>query len=135
AVPPAVLLREGEPVVAGGVGPPPHLGQQRLPLLAGQAAAIPVGPGVLAAMVEEALVVVLGLAGLDLALDEVVELVEVGGDVGGDLEVHGVPPPKLPRSGPAPGRQRSNVGRSVGVVGWIGWVLGAGRVRGVTGRV
>ena len=59
AVPAAALHREGVAVVAGGVGPAARLGEQRLPLAAGQAAAVPVGAGVLAAVVEEADVVVL----------------------------------------------------------------------------
>ena len=77
----AVLLRERVAVVAGGVGPAAGLAQQRLPLLVRQAAALPVGAGVLAAVVEEADVVVLLLERLDLALDEVVELVEVVGQI------------------------------------------------------
>ena len=60
----AVLLGEGVAVVAGGVGPAAHLAEQRLPLLVGQAAALPVGAGVLAAVVEEAVVVVLLWRGL-----------------------------------------------------------------------
>ena len=87
----AVLLRVGVPVVAGRVRPSAHLPEQGLPLLVGQTAAVPVGARVLAAVVEEALVVVLRLEGRDLALDELVELEEVGGDVGGNLEVHGCP--------------------------------------------
>ena len=55
----AELLRERIAVVAGRVGPAAGLAQQRLPLVVGQPAAVPVGAGVLAAMVEEALVVVL----------------------------------------------------------------------------
>ena len=83
AVLPAVLLRERVAVVAGRVGPPAGLGEQRLPLLVRQAAAIPVGAGVLAAVVEEADVVVGLLERLDLPLDEVVEDVQVGDEVGG----------------------------------------------------
>ena len=73
----AVLLRERVAVVAGRVGAPARLAQQRLPLLVRQAAAVPVGAGVLAAVVEEADVVVLLLERLDLTLDELVELDEV----------------------------------------------------------
>ena len=87
----AVLLRERVAVVAGGVGAAPRLAQQRLPLVVRQAAALPVGARVLAAMVEEADVVVLLLERLDLALDELVELVEVVGQILRDVEVHGVP--------------------------------------------
>ena len=63
----AVLLRERVAVVAGVVGAAAHLAEQRLPLLVGQAAALPVGAGVLPAVVEEAVVVVLRLERLDLA--------------------------------------------------------------------
>ena len=89
AVSPAELLREGVAVVPGGVGKPAGLAEQRLPLLVGQAAALPVGAGVLPAVVEEADVVVLLLERTDLPLDEVVELVEVRGKVLGQFEVHG----------------------------------------------
>ena len=54
----AVLLRERVAVVAGGVGAAPRLAQQRFPLLVRQPAAVPVGARVLAAVVEEADVVV-----------------------------------------------------------------------------
>ena len=55
----AVLLRERVAVVAGLVGQPTGLAEQRLPLVVRQAAAIPVGAGVLPAVVEEPDVVVL----------------------------------------------------------------------------
>ena len=84
----AVRLGERVAVVAGVVGAAACLAQQRLPLLVGQAAAIPVGAGVLAAMVEEADVVVLLLERLDLPLDEVVELAEVGDQFGRYRVVH-----------------------------------------------
>ncbi len=58
AVPPAVLLRVGVAIVARGIGTAPGLGEQRLPLLPGQAAPLPVGARVLAAVIEEADVVV-----------------------------------------------------------------------------
>ena len=64
------------------------LREQLLPLVVRQPAAVPVGAGVLAAVVEEADVVVLLLERLDLRLDEVVELVEVGRQIGRDVEVH-----------------------------------------------
>ena len=84
----AELLGQREAQPAGGVGPPAHLAQQLLPLLAGDAVVLEVGAGPLAAVVEEALVVVLRLERRDLRLDEVVELVERGLDVGRDVEVH-----------------------------------------------
>src|SRR5689334_11080649 len=89
AVPAAVLFRERVPEVAGRVGAPARFGQQRLPLAAGQAAAIPGRPGVLPAVVEEPLVVVLPLERLDLVLDELVEFGQVGTQVLGEGEVHG----------------------------------------------
>jgi len=54
----------------------------------GKPAAIPVGPGVLPAVVEEANVVVFLLEWLDLRLDEGINLVEEFPDVLGDFEVH-----------------------------------------------
>src|SRR5262249_29684451 len=94
----AVLLGERVAVVPGGVGPTSRLTQQRLPLVVGEPAAVPVGAGVLATVVEEADVVVLLLERLDLPLDEVVELVEVVGEILGQLEVHAgdsVPSPNV----------------------------------------
>src|SRR6185436_9734623 len=64
-------------------------GQQLLPFMARLAVIVPVGAGMLAAMVEEADVVVLAFERSDLALDELVELAQVGRDVGGNLEIHG----------------------------------------------
>ena len=84
----AVLLRERVAVVAGRVGASAGLAQQRLPLLVGKSAAVPVGAGVLAAVVEEADVVVLLFERLDLTLDELVELDEVLRQIRGDVEVH-----------------------------------------------
>ncbi len=52
-------------------------GEQPLPLLVGQAPAFPVGAGVLAAMVEEADVVVGAFDGDDHRLDEIVELGQI----------------------------------------------------------
>ena len=88
AVPAAVLGGEGVAVVPGGVGAPHRLGQQGLPLAAGQATAVPVGAGILAPVIEEPDVVVLLLEGAYLPLDELVQFGEVGGQIGRDLEVH-----------------------------------------------
>src|SRR5262249_35042522 len=71
------------------VGAPAHLGQQRLPLVPRLAVILPVSAGVLAAMVEEADVVVLALQRADLALDGFVEFAQVRRNVGRDLEIHG----------------------------------------------
>ncbi len=84
----AVRLRERIPIVTGVVGEFARLREQRLPILGRQAAAIPVGARVFAAMVEEADVVVRIFERLDLALDEVVELDEVVGQVFWNVEVH-----------------------------------------------
>ena len=58
-VAPAELGREGEAQPAGGVGPAPHLAQERLPVGPGHAAGLEVGAGPLPPVVEEADVVVL----------------------------------------------------------------------------
>ena len=84
----AVLLGPRVPVEAGGIGAAPGLGHQQLPLVVGQPAAVPVGPGVFPAVVEEADVVVFLLEWLDLRLDKVVDLLEEFADVLGDFEVH-----------------------------------------------
>ncbi|OIQ64663.1 hypothetical protein GALL_537860 [mine drainage metagenome] len=75
--------RPGITIVAGLVGDLAGLGQQLLPLVTGQAVAIPVRAGVLAAMVEKPDVVVAVLDRLDLGLDEGVELGQIGGQLGG----------------------------------------------------
>jgi hypothetical protein len=74
--------------VAGLVGAAAHLAQQLFPLGVGLAVILPVGARVLAAMVEETDVVVLVLERLDLLLDEGVERVELGLNVGRNGEIH-----------------------------------------------
>src|SRR5262245_8677223 len=76
--------------MAGLVGAALHLGQKLFPFMARLAVIVPVGAGMLAAMVEEADVVVFALERPDLALDELVELAQIGRDLRGDVEVHGV---------------------------------------------
>ena len=88
----AQRLGQAEAQVAGLVGAALHLGQKLFPFVAGLAVVVPVGPGMLAAVVEEADVVVLPLQRPDLALDEGVELDDIGRDVGGNGEIHGVLP-------------------------------------------
>ena len=78
--------------MAGVVGAPLRLAQQRLPLLARQAVAVPVGARVFAAVVEEADVVVLLLERLDLRLDEAVEFVQVGGESWRKVEIQAALP-------------------------------------------
>ncbi len=72
----------------GGIGTSPHLPQQLLPLLTGHAVAVEVGARPLPAMVEEPHVVVGVLEREDLGLDERVEFVERGLDLGRNGEVH-----------------------------------------------
>ena len=84
----AVLLGQRQSEPAGGIGPPAHLSQQLLPVLAGDAAVFPVRAGPLPAMVEESAVVVLLLERFDLALDELVQSVQGDLDLGWDGEVH-----------------------------------------------
>ena len=87
--PPAEALREVVAEEAGGVGPPAHLAEQRLPLLVREPVAVPVGPAVLPPVVEEPLVVVLGLERRDLVGDEAIEVGEEGDEVLRQREVHG----------------------------------------------
>ena len=101
AVPAAVFGRERVPVVTGRVRSPGRLGQQRFPLTGGQPATIPVGPGVLPAVIEEPDVVVLLLERLDLALDELIEFGQVTLQVLGQGEVHVSPYPGSVQSGAA----------------------------------
>jgi hypothetical protein len=75
--------------VAGRVGAAAGLGQQRFPLLARQAAGVPVGAGVLAPVVEEADVVVRLFERLDLRFDEAVEFAEIVDEILRQGEVHG----------------------------------------------
>ena len=95
--------------MAGLVGQFAGLAEQLLPLLLGQAAGVPVGALVFAAVVEVADVVVRLLQRLDLGLDEGVELGQVVDEVLRQGEVHG--------SGPSVGaRERALVGGVAGLV-------------------
>ena len=76
--------------MAGVVGETLGAGQQRLPLRIGQSTALPVGAGILAAVVEEADVVVPVFQGFDRLFDELVEFAQVVGEIFGDVEVHAV---------------------------------------------
>src|SRR5690606_35282541 len=87
----AVFLRERVAVEAGFIRQALDLVEELLPLLVRQTAAVPVGAGILPAMVEETDVVVLLLERFDGGLDEVVETVEQLLDVLGNFEVHGAP--------------------------------------------
>ena len=63
--------------MAGGIGDLAHFDQQRFPFLGRQALIVPVGPGILAPVVEEADIVVPSFDRLDLGLDECVEHVQI----------------------------------------------------------
>ena len=82
---------QGQPEPSRGVGPAPHLGQELLPLQARDAPVFEVGARPLAPMVEEPDVVVGLLQGLDLGLDESIEIIERLLNVGRYGEVHAFP--------------------------------------------
>ena len=74
--------------MAGGVGEVLGLAQQRFPFMPRQAAIVEIGARPFAAMIEEADVVVGRFQRLDLALDEAIEFVEIGDEVGGQCKIH-----------------------------------------------
>src|SRR5215470_12360474 len=74
--------------MASLVGGAPRLSQKRFPGFIWQTAAIPVGARRFPAVVEKAHVVVLALERLDLALDEVIDLLEIIGDLLRNIKVH-----------------------------------------------
>ena len=78
--------------MAGGVGEILRLAQQRFPFMPRQAAILEIGARPFAAMIEEADVVVGFFQRLDLALDETVELGEIGDEVGRQLKSKAVSP-------------------------------------------
>ncbi len=84
----AVLFGRGEAEVAGGIGAALGFQQQLFPLFVGQSAALPVGARVLAAVIEEAVVVILHLQRQDLCLDKVVEFLQVLRQVFRDIKIH-----------------------------------------------
>ena len=73
----AVLFGEGEAPEAGGVGPAHAFGEEGFPVGMWQAIVGPVGAGVFAAVVEEAVVVVGALERRDRGVNEGVERVQV----------------------------------------------------------
>jgi len=109
---------------ARGVSPLPHLTQQRFPLGVRPSVAVPVGATVLAAMVEEADVVVLAFERLDLVFDELIELIEQLLNVGRNVEVHG---PDSTSSAETTTPQRQ-AGASCVVVANFRWVAGFKRL-------
>ena len=92
----AEFLRQVITQEAGCIGPPPHLPKQVLPLGVRPAVALEVGTGPLPTMVEEPDIVILALEGLDLVLDEGVELIEQGLDFLRYGKVHVAPFPVAP---------------------------------------
>ena len=78
--------------MAGGVGAVLRLAQQRFPFMPRQAAIVEIGARPFAAMIEEADVVVGLFQRLDLARDEAVEFVEIGDQVGRQVEIQGASP-------------------------------------------
>src|SRR4051812_4854943 len=79
--------------MAGSVGAPAHLSQQRLPFMTRQSASFEIGPRPFAPMVEEADVVVFPFERLYLALDKVIQLAEIGLDLGRNIKVQCSSPP------------------------------------------
>ena len=75
--------------MAGAVGEIFHPPQQRFPFMPRQAAIVEIGARPFAAMIEEADVVVGLLDRLDLARDEAVEFVEIGDQIGRQMEIQG----------------------------------------------
>lgn len=84
----ADLLRQPVAQPARGVRAAEHLVEQLLPLGTRDAAVLEVGARVLAAVVEEALVVVLRLEREDLALNESVEVGQEPDQVVGQSKIH-----------------------------------------------
>src|SRR6185437_10832199 len=85
----AIALRDRKAQMTGRIRAILGLAQQGLPFVARQAAILEIGACPFAAMVEETDIVVLLLQRLDLARDEAVEFVEIGDEVGGQVEIHG----------------------------------------------
>jgi len=79
AVPASVFGGKGVSVMTGGIRPAHRLGQQRFPLLAGQAAAVPIRARILAPVIEEPDVVAVALQRADLEFDELIQFREVSG--------------------------------------------------------
>ena len=73
----AKFLGQGVAIMAGGIGDLSHFDQQRFPFLGRQTLVFPVGPRILAPVVEEADIVVALLDRLDLGLDEGVQHVQI----------------------------------------------------------
>src|SRR5262249_16999266 len=83
----AERLRQGKAQMPGAIRAAPHLRQELLPFTPRPTVLLPVGPGMLTAVVEE--LQVLALERLDLAFDEVVERGELPRDRVGNGKIHG----------------------------------------------
>src|SRR5579871_5889696 len=88
----AIALRYSKAQMPGVVGEVLCLAQQRLPFMPRQAAIVEIGPRPFAPMIEEADIVVRFFQRLDLARDETVEFVEIGDQVGRQVEIQGASP-------------------------------------------
>ena len=78
----AISLRDREAQMPGGIGEVLHPAQQRLPFMPRQPAIFEIGARPFAAMIEEADIVVGLLDRLDLSRDEMIELGEIGDQIG-----------------------------------------------------
>src|SRR6266404_7424531 len=88
----AVALRNRKPQVAGFVREIFHPAQQRFPFRPRQPAMLEIGARPFAAVIEEADVVIGFFNRLDLARDELVELGEIGDQVGRQCKIQGAAP-------------------------------------------
>jgi hypothetical protein len=79
--------------VTGFVGAALHFADQCAPFVARTSVIVPVGPRILAAMIEE--LDIIALEWLDLGLDEGVQFGELVGDFPRQVEVHGASPGAL----------------------------------------
>ena len=79
----AILARRGKPPVSGGIGAGSGLAQQVLPLMARQALVLEIGPGIFAAVIEEADIIIRLFERLDLAGDEIIEFGQIGQEIVG----------------------------------------------------
>src|ERR1700683_3810428 len=88
----AVFFRQRVAIVAGLVGAPAHLTQQRFPFVTRQTVAFEVGARPFAAVIEKTDVVVFAFERLDFFFDERVQLGQVGGHIGRNIKIHGITP-------------------------------------------
>ena len=88
----AVLFRDRKSQMPGLIGEILHPAQQRLPFLPRQPAIVEIGARPFAAMIEETDIVVSLLDRLDLARDELIELVEIGDQIGRQGKIQGGTP-------------------------------------------